>query len=60
MHINSINSDASDPEYQVQCQYNHEDTCEQFEVLNETENRINCCHFHLMTSVIKQFTLCSH
>ena len=38
-------SDASNPEYQVQCQHNHEDTCEQFEELNETENRINCCHF---------------
>ena len=24
-------SDASDPEYQVQCQHNHEDTHEQFE-----------------------------
>ncbi|CAH3171398.1 unnamed protein product, partial [Porites evermanni] len=29
-------SDASDPDYQVQCQHNHEDICEQCEALNET------------------------
>ena len=42
-------SDASDPDYQVQCQHNHEDICEQCEALNETlreiDSRINCCHF---------------
>ncbi|CAH3186465.1 unnamed protein product [Porites lobata] len=42
-------SDASHPDYQVQCQHNHEDICEQCEALNETlreiDSRINCCHF---------------
>ena len=41
--------DSSDPDYQQECQHNHDGSCDQCEALKETlrdiENRVKSCHF---------------